>query len=287
MFDALKIPLKRGRNLDEHDSQSAPWVVVINETFARRFFPNEDPIGQQVLFRYDPYPVDEERPRQIVGVVGDVKHFGLGEEAPPAAYSSYLQQPAVFPGGSALGHLQEDLVLRTAPGFSGANSNLALVVTKAVAGIDPDQPVTHIMTMDQVLAESIGDWRFYMRLLGIFAGIAVLLAAVGIYGVMSYSVNERTHEFGVRVALGALPGDVLGLVAGLGLKLAGIGVVIGILLALGLTRLITRFLFGVKPTDPVTYAAVAIALVFVALVGCYIPARRAMRVDPMVALRYE
>ncbi|MFZ0636511.1 MAG: ABC transporter permease [Candidatus Acidiferrales bacterium] len=287
LFDALKIPLKRGRNLDEHDSQSAPWVVVINETFARRFFPNEDPIGQQVLFRYDPYPVDEERPRQIVGVVGDVKHFGLGEEAPPAAYSSYLQQPAVFPGGSALGHLQEDLVLRTAPGFSGANSNLALVVTKAVAGIDPDQPVTHIMTMDQVLAESIGDWRFYMRLLGIFAGIAVLLAAVGIYGVMSYSVNERTHEFGVRVALGALPGDVLGLVAGLGLKLAGIGVVIGILLALGLTRLITRFLFGVKPTDPVTYAAVAIALVFVALVGCYIPARRAMRVDPMVALRYE
>ena len=124
LFDALKIPLKRGRNLDEHDSQSAPWVVVINETFARRFFPNEDPIGQQVLFRYDPYPVDEERPRQIVGVVGDVKHFGLGEEAPAAAYSSYLQQPAVFPGGAARATLQEDLVMRTAPGFSGAKLKL-------------------------------------------------------------------------------------------------------------------------------------------------------------------
>jgi len=141
--------------------------------------------------------------------------------------------------------------------------------------------------MDAVLAESIGDWQFYMRSLAIFAGIAVLLAVVGIYGVMSYFVNERTHEFGIRMALGALPSDVLSLVGKLGLRLTLIGVAVGILLAVGLTRLIARFLVDVKPTDPVTYAVVSVVLVGVALLACYIPARRATKVDPMVALRYE
>ena len=141
--------------------------------------------------------------------------------------------------------------------------------------------------MEGVLSESIGDWRFYMNLLGIFAAVAILLAAVGIYGVMSYSVNERTHEIGIRMALGAHSSDVLGLVAKLGIKLTAIGLAIGIAMALALTRLISAFLYGVKPSDPLTYAAVALALAAVALLACYIPARRASRVDPMVALHYE
>jgi putative ABC transport system permease protein len=284
-FRTLKIPLKKGRHLDEHDTQAAPWVVVVNETFAHRFFPNEDPVGQQILLRFDPYPVDEERPRQIVGVVGDVKHFGLGQPAPPFIYASYLQQPAVYPGGSIVAHLWQELAIRTAP--RARPEGLASAVKKIVADLDPDQPVTNVMSMDQVLAESMGDYRFYMQVLGIFAGMAVLLAVMGIYGVMSYFVNQRTREIGIRVALGAHRADVLRLVAGMGFKLAAIGVTIGVALAFGLTRLIATFLFGVKPTDPATYAVVAAVLIAIALLASYIPARRATRVDPMTALRYE
>lgn len=286
LFGTLRIPLKKGRLLDEHDSKAAPWVVIVNEAFARKFFPNEDPVGQQLLVRYDPYTVDEERPRQIVGVVGDVKHFGLGQETPPFMYASYQQQPAVFPGGATRAHLHQALVLRTPSSLMKGGTSLSLTVKKAMAEIDPDQPVTRIMTMQQVLSESIGDWRFYMQLLGVFAFVAVLLAAVGIYGVMSYSVNERTHEIGIRVALGAHSSDVVGMVTRQGLKLTAAGVAIGAGLALGLARLITTFLFGVKPSDPTTYLAVAVGLTAVALLACYIPARRAARVDPMVALRH-
>src|SRR6202521_4759352 len=287
IFTTLKIPLIKGRYLDEHDTEAAPWVIAINQSLARKFFPNEDPIGQQILLRYDPYPVDELRPRQIVGIVGDVKHFGLGEETPPFVYAPFTQQPAVFPGGATRAHLHKALVLRTSSGPMSGGKNLAISVRQALAEIDPNQPVTNIMTMEDVLSASLGDYRFYMELLGIFAGVAVLLAAVGIYGVMSYSVSERTHEFGIRMALGARPGDVLGLVAKLGLKLTSIGVAIGVALALGVTRLISTFLFGVKPTDPLTYAAVALGLAAIALLACYIPARRAIKVDPLVALRYE
>jgi putative ABC transport system permease protein len=278
IFATLKIPLLKGRYLDEYDTAAAPWVVVVNETFARKFFPNEDPIGQQILQRYDPYPVDEQRPRQIVGVVGDVKHFGAAEETFPFVYAPYLQQPDVFPGGA---------LLRTAAGFLHADSSLVAAIKKVAADIDPDEPVTQVMCMDDVLASSIGDWRFFTRIIGVFAGVAVMLAVVGIYGVMSYSVNERTHEFGIRVVLGAQRGDVLGLVTKLGLKLTCMGVAIGMLLAFGVTRLIARFLFGVKPSDPLTYAAVAVVLAAVAMLACLIPARRALQVDPMVALRYE
>jgi len=285
VFRTLKIPLKKGRLLDEHDTLASPWVVVVNETFAHRFFPNEDPIGQQILVRYDPYPVDEERPRQIVGIVGDVKHFGLGQPAPPFIYSSYFQQPVVYPGGAIVAHLWQELALRTAPGTR--LDGLATTVKKIVADLDPDQPVTSVMTMDQVLAESMGDYQFYMQVLGIFAGMAVLLAVMGIYGVMSYFVSARTREIGIRVALGARSADVLGLVAGMGLKLAAIGVAIGLALAFGLTRLIASFLFDVKSTDPLTYAVVAAVLIAVALLASYIPARRATKVDPMTALRYE
>jgi predicted permease len=287
LFRTLRIPLRKGRYLDEHDTQSSPWAVVVNEAFVHRYLRNEEPIGQQVLLRYDPYPVNEASPRQIVGIVGDVKHFGLEQPTPPFVYLSNLQQPAVFPGGSVVPFLIQRLVVRTTPGAARHEATLVPAVKKAVAELDPDQPVTDVLTMDQALDESLSEARFYMSLFGIFAGVAVSLALVGIYGVMSYFVSERTHEIGVRVALGALPSDVLTLVGKLGLKLTLIGIMIGVCLAFGLTRLISNFLFGVEPTDPATYGAVAVLLTVVALLACYIPARRAAKVDPMVALRYE
>ncbi len=287
IFQTFRIPLKKGRFLDEHDTQTAPWAVVVNEAFARKYFPNEDPIGQQILLRYDPYPVDEERPRLIVGVVGDVKHFGLGEEAPPFMYASYLQQQAVFPGGTALPHLHHFVVIRRASGIGSRGNGLAGDVKKAIAGIDPDLPVTAVRSMEDVMSESMGDYRLYMQMLTVFAGVAALLAAIGIYGVMSYFVSQRTREIGIRVALGAGRGDVLRLVAMLGLKLAVLGVAAGLALAFGLTRFIATFLYGVKPTDPLTYSVVAVGLVGVAMLASYVPARRALRVDPIIALRYE
>jgi len=289
IFRTLDIPLKKGRYLDEHDTASAPWAIVVNEAFAQRFFPNEDPIGQHVILRFGDYGVDEDRPRQIVGIVGNVKHFGLGEEAPPFMYVSYRQEQAVVPGGTALAQLHHYLVIRKASGLgeAGAGNELAGTVKKTIREIDSDLPVTSVMMMDDVVAESMGDQRFYMQLLGLFAGMALLLAAIGIYGVMSYFVSERTREIGIRVALGAGRGDVLGLVATLSLKLVGLGVAIGLLLAYGLTRFIASFLYGVKAADPLTYAAVALALIGVAMLATYIPARRAMKVDPLVALRYQ
>ena len=147
-FSTLKIPLLKGRYLDEHDTESAPWVIVVNEEFVHQFLPNEDPIGQQILLRYDPYPVDEIRPRQIVGVVGNVKHFGLGRQTPPFVYAPFTQQPATFPGGAARAHLHKALVLRTAAS-PDSTTNLAALVKNAVAEVDPNQPVTNIATMQQ------------------------------------------------------------------------------------------------------------------------------------------
>src|SRR3984893_13447440 len=267
IFETLKVPLLKGRYLNDHDTLSAPWVIVVNEKFANQYFPNEDPIGQQILLRYDPYPVDQPRPRQIVGVVGDVKHFGLGGRTPPFVYAPYQQQPTALPGGAARAHLHQGLLLRAKPELLSGGTSLISMVKNSVAEIDPDQPVMNVMTMDQILAESIGNWRFFMQILGLFAGLAVMLAVVGIYGVMSYSVNERTHEIGVRMALGAQREDVLGLVTKLGLKLTGIGVAIGIVMALGLTRLMSTILYGV---DPITYAAVAFGLGSVAMLACFI-----------------
>jgi predicted permease len=284
-FSTMKVPLLRGRLLDDHDTETGPWVIVVNDAFARKYFPNEDPLGKQILFRYDPYPVDQYRPRQIVGVVGDVRHFGLGKEAPPFVYAPYQQQEAVMPGGAARAHLFKVLLVRAPQGQ--LQGGLLASVKSAIAEVDPNLPVTRVMTMEEVLSRSLGDWRGYMRLLAIFAALAVLLAAVGIYGVMSYSVNERIHEFGIRLALGAQEGDILRLVAKLMLKLILIGIVIGVGLAMGLMQLISRFLFGVKPTDPLTYAVVALFLALIAVLACYLPARRAIKVDPLVALRYE
>lgn len=284
-FRTLKIPLKKGRYLDENDTNAAPWVIVVDEAFVRKFFPDEDPIGKQVRLRFDPYPTEEDRTRQIVGVVGDVKQYGLGRKAPPFMYASFRQQPDVYPGGAIVAHLWQDLTIRVGPMTHA--SDLAKPIKQIVAELDPDQPVTSLWTMQQVLDRSMGDARLYMQLLSIFAALAIFLAGMGIYGVMSYFVSQHTHDIGIRMALGAHPADILKWVGKLGFQLISIGIVAGVALALGLTRLISAILFGVKPSDPLTYLAVALGLAAVACLACYIPARRAAKVDPMVALRYE
>jgi putative ABC transport system permease protein len=281
----MRIPLKRGRFLDEHDTSAAPWAIVVNEAFVHMFFPNEDPIGKQLRLRFDPYPTEEDRTRQIVGVVGDVKQYGLGRQAPPLIYASFLQQPDVYPGGSIVAHLWQDLVIRVSPMTHA--SELSKPIKQIVGELDPDQAVTALTTVQHVLDRSMGEARFYMQLLSIFAGVAIFLAGMGIYGVMSYFVSQHTHDIGIRMALGAHPADILKWVGILGFQLVSIGIVAGIALALGVTRLISAILFGVTTTDPLTYLAVAVGLAAVACLACYIPARRATKVDPMVSLRYQ
>jgi predicted permease len=287
-FRTMKIPLKKGRYLEESDTTSAPWAVVISETLANRYFPNEDPIGQQVLLRYEPQEVDEERPRQIVGVVGEVKQIGLGG-LHPLLYESFLQQPDVFQVGGEFLHLSGSLVIRTTSDVRAHEADIATSVKQFVKEMDPDQPVTDISTMDDVLGKSIENLRNYVVVLGFLAGIAVVLAVIGVYGVLSYFVNQRTREFGIRLALGAQRGDVLVLVVKLGLALAGTGLAIGVALALGLNRFMAEhlWLFDVEATDPATYAAVGILLACITLLACYVPASRATKVDPMTVLRHE
>jgi putative ABC transport system permease protein len=287
-FRTMKIPLKKGRYFDERDTQSAPWAVVISETLAKRYFPNEDPIGQQILLRYEPQVVDEDRPRQIIGVVGEVKQIGMGG-LHPLLYESFLQQPEVFRGGSEFFHLWGSLVIRTTSDVRVHEADITASVKQMVKEMDPDQPVTDISAMNDVLWKSTRHFNNYVLVLGFFAGIAVVLAAIGVYGVLSYFVTQRTRELGIRFALGAQRRDVLVLVAKLGLTLAGTGLAIGVALALGLNRFMAEHLvlFRVKATDPATYAAVGIVLVSIALLACYIPARRATKVDPMTALRHE
>ena len=284
-FRTLKIPLEKGRFLDDRDTNAAPWAIVVNDTFVRKFFPNEDPIGKQIRLRFDPYPTEEERTRQIVGVVGDVKQYGLGRPAPPFIYASFSQQPDVYPGGAIVAHLWQDLVIRVGP-LSRA-SDLAKPIKQIFGELDPDQPITPLTTMQDVLDRSMGNARLYTQLLGIFSAFAIFLAAMGIYGVMSYFVNQHTHDIGIRMALGAHPADILKWIARLGFRLTAMGIVAGVALALGLTRLISALLFGVTPADPLTYLLVALTLAAIASLACYIPARRATKVDPMVALRYE
>ena len=286
-FQTMRIPLERGRYLRESDTQSSPWVVVITEALAHRYFPNEDPIGHQLLLGFPGYPLNEDRPRQIVGVIADVKQSGLADSAPPFLYTSFLQQQAVFPGGNVEPHLMGTIVIRTISDLRAHEADLTRSVKQIVARLDPDQPVTEIMTMQQALATSINDWQLYLRLMGSFAALALLLAVIGIYGVMSYLVNQRTREIGIRMALGAQRADVLAMIVTLGLKMAAIGIASGTALALGLTQLIKVFLYGVKPTDPLTFMSVAIVLAAIALLACVIPAIRAASVDPTVALRYE
>jgi putative ABC transport system permease protein len=263
----MKIPVVRGRTFNTRDRADAPGVVIINETLARLYFPNEDPVGKRLL------SPDGTNPSEIIGVVGDVKHFGLEDEA-----EAYLYVPHAQNSNSALA-----LVLRSAVD----PQQMAALVRREVLALDRDQPVVDIKNMEQRLAETMSPRRLTVFLLGIFASVALVLAAVGIYGVIAYSVTQRTHEFGIRMALGAQRGDIIRLVIGQGMWLVLLGLAVGLVGAFAVTRLMTSLLFQVKPGDPVTFAVVAVLLSGVALLACYIPARRATKVDPMVALRYE
>jgi putative ABC transport system permease protein len=267
-LQALDIPLLRGRDFTDRDTDAAPGVVLLNQAMVRRYWPDEDPLGKQIT-------TDGKTFFSIVGVVGNVHQLGQASEASPEFYLSYLQDPVDWP--------YRTLIVRSA----GDPVKLAGLVEQAVWSVNKDQPVSHVRTMEQVLSESVAQPRIFTLLMGVFAALALALASVGIYGVVSYSVSQRTHEVGVRMALGAERIDVLRLVVGQGMSLTGIGLGIGLGGAVALTRFLSSFLFGVHPTDFITFAAVALTLAGVALLATYIPARRAMKVDPMVALRYE
>ncbi len=268
-FQAMRIPLLEGRAFTKRDRADAPAVIVVNEALARRFFPGEHALGKRLGLETDGKIVWSE----IVGVVGNVKHLSLDAEAKPGLFEPYLQSPRNF----------MTLVVRT----TAEPSSMISAIREQVLALDKDQPVFGIMTMEQRLSESVSQSRFVMRLLSVFSALAMILAAVGIYGVMAYFVTQRNKEIGIRMALGAQKTDVLKLVATEGMVLAGIGVALGLVASLALTRIIANLLFGVGPTDPLTLIGVSFLLTSVAFLACCIPARRASRVDPIVTLRGE
>jgi putative ABC transport system permease protein len=272
-FHVMQIPLRAGRDFTDLDREGQPLVAIVNEEMVREFFPHENPIGVRICWAGDAGPSQW---MTVIGVVGDVKHSGLNQPTDPAVYSPFSQN------GEAWRRFMT-LAIRA----GDASPGLVEEVKKQIWSMDGQIPVGDVHAMDDLIAVSLAQQRFNMLLLGLFAALALILAAVGIYGAMAYAVNQRTHEIGIRTALGAQRRDVLRLVMRDGAKIALFGIVSGIAGALALTRLMASLLFEVKPTDPATFAGVAILLALVALAACYIPARRAMRVDPMVALRYE
>jgi putative ABC transport system permease protein len=272
-FNAMAIPLLNGRLFDERDGPDSR-VTIINETMAKKYFPNEDPIGKQLAISWappepgKPQPIDE-----IIGVVGDTRETSLERDPNPAIYWPLARESYQFMTfiiRSAIDPLQ-----------------LTTSVRGEIRAIDPDQPVADVRTLEQVVAKSIARPRFDMMLLGIFAAVALVLASVGLYGVMNYSATQRTQEIGIRMALGAKPGDILRLVVGHGMKLTVAGIALGVIASLALTRVMTNLLFGVTATDVPTFLGVSALLTIVALLANYIPARRATRVNPVTALRYE
>ncbi|HST12601.1 MAG TPA: ABC transporter permease [Terriglobales bacterium] len=267
-FKAMGIPLIRGRVFTDQDRKDTQRVALINEEMAKKYFPDEDPIGKGINVTNGP-----ETFRQIVGIVGDVKQYGPAQPTTLQTYEPFLQNP--FSGMT--------LVVRT----ENNPTALTSAIRTQVLSIDKDQPIARTRALEQVVADSVAKQRFAMLLLGTFGAVALVLAAVGLYGVMSYAVTQRTHELGIRMALGARTGDVLRLVVGQGMALALIGVAIGLGGAFALTRLMANLLFATGATDPLTFAAISVLLAGVALGACLVPARRAIKVDPMIALRYE
>ena len=283
----MGIPLKRGRFFTERDSSGSPEVALINETMARRFWLNDDPIGKRIRIAPPDNLITPELLRTIlpgyviprptiVGVVKDVRHFSLSQQGQPEIYVPHLQAGVGVQRSMAI-------VVRTV----SHPMSLVAAIQEQVKAIDKDQPVARITTMEQLLSDSILQPRFNMLLLTIFAVLAWLLAAMGIYGVISYVVTQRSHEIGIRMALGAQKSDVVRLVVGRGMFLVMIGVVIGLAASVALTRVLSSLLYGVSARDPMIFAGVSMLLAGVALLASYIPARRAAKVDPMVALRYE
>jgi len=282
----MQIPLLQGRALTAKDDELAPWVALINRAMAKRYFPGENPIGKQIyltLPENGARKVVEPGPRTIVGVVSDAREFGPASQPQPWLYLPHRQHVRDYLGANAFAHLAKRLIIRTA-GDPLAMSN---VMRRVVGETDRTQVVNKIQSMEQIVGERVSPWRFLMEIFGILAGLALALAGVGIFGVMSYTVSRRTHEIGVRMALGAGSPDVLGLMMKHGLKLTVPGLVLGLGGAFGLTRLIGSMLYGVPPNDPLTLSAVSLLLLGIALAACYFPARRAMSVDPVKALRNE
>jgi putative ABC transport system permease protein len=270
-FQALGIPLLGGRALDSRDREGTPKVMLVDESFARKHWPGEDAIGKQIFFGPNDVP---ERRLTVVGVVGPVRYAGLGQEPPrPQMYYPFAQNPtrSVF------------VVIRTEGDPLGVVSG----VKQQVQALDPDLPLYSVQTMEKVVEDSTASQRLNALLLGFFSGLALVLTAVGLYGVISFTVAQRTHEIGIRVALGALPMDILRLVVGQGLRLTLLGVGLGLAASFAVTQLLSKLLFQISPRDPLTFFGVTGVLAAVALAACWIPARRATRVDPMVALRYE
>jgi putative ABC transport system permease protein len=272
-FKAMGIPLLAGRFFTEADRTGAPDVTIINEALARRYFPNADALGKRILSTRLQLLGGEPVTREIVGIVGDVRHFGLDIEPRAEMYLPYNQD--AWPGMNLMVRASTD------------PTALVAAVRNEIWAVDKDQPIYNVKSMEQRVAESTSQRRFNMLLLVVFAFVALMLAAVGVYGVMSYSVTQRTHELGIRQALGAQAADVVRLVVGQAIALAGAGVALGLAASFALTRLMSGLLYGVSATDPLTFAVIPLVLIGVALVASFVPARRATKVDPMIALRHE
>lgn len=266
-LQAMGIPLKRGRDFNDHDTRDSTPVALINETLAKHYFANEDPIGKQLNIE------GQQAPREIVGIIGDVKQIKLDAEVKSEIYVPFFQiaVPAM------------NIVVRTTtdPG------SMTSAVLQQISRVDPDQPVYQVKTMDEYLGESMAQRRLSTVLLGVFAALALILAALGVYGMMSYLVSQRTREIGVRMALGARQLDILKLVVRHGMWLSILGIAVGVAAALLLTRIMTSSLYGISASDPLTYVGISALLALIALLACLIPARRALKVDPIIALRYE
>jgi putative ABC transport system permease protein len=272
-FKTMGIPIVRGRAFGAVDTATSTRVAIIDQHLANRLFNDTDPIGKRIIRSGDPVLQVPDSVVQVVGVAADVKDEDLDAPAADDIYFPYKQSPIRW----------EYLEVR-----SGSDSAALLPsIRNAIASVDPDQPIEDVATMQQRLDESLGPRRFSMTLLVAFSAIALVLAAIGLYGVVSYAVAQRTREFGLRVALGASPEQVTKLVLRRGLFLAGVGAAIGVVLALAASRVMKAMLFGVSTADPLAFAAAVTVLISVALLAIYIPARRATKVDPMVALRYE
>jgi putative ABC transport system permease protein len=269
-FRTLGIPIVAGRDFTERDTTDTSGAAIINEAMARRYFPNEDPIGKRLALGL---PRPDNPWLTIVGVVKDIPHRDLESKAAPDWYLSYLGQPRRY------GYLMARA--------SGDPASLAAAIRSQISAIDKDQPVTAIRTMNEVIASTTAPRRFNTLLLAIFAAVALALAAVGIYSVIFYSVTQRTQEVGVRMALGARPGDVIRLILKQGLAMTLIGVAAGMLSAIAAARVMSGLLYGVTATDPATFVAISLLLAIVAMLACYLPARRAARIEPIAALRRE
>jgi putative ABC transport system permease protein len=270
-LQAMGTPLLMGRSITEEDVEASPLVAVVNQTMAEELWPSADPIGKRIKF-----PGSEKRPqpwRTVVGVVSDVAQYGLDKKPPMQMYLPESQFPTSF----------MTLVVQTGSDPAG----MVGAIRNEILALDSEQAVFKVATLEQLLGDSISLRRFSMLLLIIFAGVALTLAAVGIYGVISYSVMQRSHEIGIRMALGAGRKDILRLVVWQGMALTLAGVAIGLTAAFALTRVMAGLLFGVSATDPLTFVLISVVLAGVALGACFVPARRATKVDPMVALRYE